>query len=119
MDGFEVRQCIDLARENAVLVRTQPIERGDVRALSWIVSVFRAGSPEDLTGASCAVYCARVDAPTVRSDEEITIDGNVVTVMLPLSIGNCIWIRWPCICIGADGPSRIRHRRRQYHRSGR
>ena len=107
MDGFEVRQCIDLARENAVLVRTQPIERGDVRALSWIVSVFRAGSPEDLTGASCVVYCARVDAPTVRSDEEITIDGNVVTVMLPQDAAN---VPGPVACLleiafGSDGPA--------------
>ena len=107
MQGFEVRQCIDLARENAILIRAQPIERGDVQALKWIVTVVLGGEPVDLTGAAAAIYCARTAAPTVRSDQGITITGNVVTAMLPQDAAN---VPGPVVCLleiatGSGGPA--------------
>lgn len=107
MEGFEVRQSIDLARENGVLRRAQPIERGDVKALRWIVTVTRNGEPEDLSGATAAIYCARTNAPTVRSDEDIIIDGNTVSGFLPQDAANApgLVVCEFSIAHGSDGPA--------------
>ena len=107
MEGFEARQSIDLARENGVLRRAQPIERGDVKALRWVVTVTRNGEPEDLSGATAAIYCARTNAPTVRSDEDIIIDGNTVSGFLPQDAANApgLVVCEFSIAHGSDGPA--------------
>ena len=59
MEGFTQRQTIELTQSNPVLVRDQPIVKGDVQALVWIVTIKKNGVPVDLTGATASLYCAR------------------------------------------------------------
>lgn len=59
MEGFTQRQTIELTQSNPVLVRDQPIVKGDVQALVWIVTVKKNGVPVDLVGATASLYCAR------------------------------------------------------------
>ena len=59
MEGFTQRQTIELTQSNPVLVRDQPLVKGDVQALVWIVTIKKNGVPVDLTGATASLYCAR------------------------------------------------------------
>lgn len=59
MEGFMQRQTIELTQSNPVLVRDQPLVKGDVQALVWIVTVKKNGVPVDLVGATASLYCAR------------------------------------------------------------
>ncbi len=59
MEGFTQRQTIELTQSNPVLVRDQPLVKGDVQALVWIVTVKKNGVPVDLAGATASLYCAR------------------------------------------------------------
>lgn len=59
MEGFTQRQTIELTQSNPVLVRDQPIVKGDVQALVWIVTIKKNGVPVDLAGATASLYCAR------------------------------------------------------------
>ena len=59
MDGFTQRQTIELTQSNPVLVRDQPLVKGDVQALVWIVTIKKNGVPVDLAGATASLYCAR------------------------------------------------------------
>ena len=112
MEGFEVRQSIDLARENGVLRRAQPIERGDVKALRWIVTVTRNGEPEDLSGGDGRQFTAR--EPTHRQCAAMRTSSSMETLfrLLPQDAAthlgwlsanfDCAWIGWTGICAGTD-----------------
>ena len=59
MEGFTQHQTIELTQSNPVLVRDQPLVKGDVQALVWTVTIKKNGVPVDLTGATASLYCAR------------------------------------------------------------
>lgn len=61
MEGFTQRQTIELTQSNPVLVRDQPLVKGDVQALVWIVTIKkkrRAGRPD--RSDRIALLCARL-----------------------------------------------------------
>ena len=86
------RQAVDLQTENRLLIREQPICKGDGSVLTWEVTLKSGGRAVDLAGAKAYLYCARPgrdgeDAPgTTRSDAEIS--GNVITAELPPDAAN-------------------------------
>ncbi len=92
MEGFTQRQTIELTQSNPVLVRDQPLVKGDVQALVWIVTVKKNGVPVDLTGATASLYCARAlsddgSGGTTYSAATIESDGAVKAV-LPTDAAN-------------------------------
>ena len=104
MEGFTQRQTIELTQSNPVLVRDQPLVKGDVQALVWIVTVKKNGVPVDLAGATASLYCARAlsedgsggttysEAPTESGGttySEATIEsGGTVKAVLPRDAAN-------------------------------
>lgn len=94
MEGFMQRQTIDLEGSNPVLIRDQPIIKGDAQALTWIVTVRKGGESVDLSGAEISLYCARAlnetadeSGGTTYSSATGTSDG-VVTAKLPQDAAN-------------------------------
>ena len=92
MEGFTQRQTIELTQSNPVLVRDQPLVKGDVQALVWIVTVKKNGVPVDLTGATASLYCARAlsedgSGGTTYSAATVEDDGTVKAV-LPTDAAN-------------------------------
>ena len=92
MEGFTQRQTIELTQNNPVLVRDQPLVKGDVQALVWIVTVKKNGVPVDLAGATASLYCARAlsedgNGGTTYSAATIEI-GGVVKAVLPTDAAN-------------------------------
>lgn len=93
MDGFIQRQTIDLGQSNPVLVREQPIIKGDAQALIWIVTIRKNGALVDLTGAEASLYCARSasgsegESSTTFSGATVDSDGTV-TATLPTDAAN-------------------------------
>lgn len=92
MEGFTQRQTIELTQSNPVLVRDQPLVKGDVQALVWIVTIKKNGVPVDLTGATASLYCARAlsedgSGGTTYSAATIESDGAVKAV-LPTDAAN-------------------------------
>ena len=94
MEGFTQRQAVDLEDSNPILIRNQPIIKGDTHALNWIVTVRKGGQPIDLSKAEIALYCARAldedkdeSGGTTYSDATGTSDG-VVTAQLPQDAAN-------------------------------
>ena len=92
MDSFIQRQSVDLLRDNPILVRDQPIIKGDANALQWIVTVTKGGVPVDFTGATASLYCARAmlddeSSGTTWSSAATTTDGTV-TAVLPQDAAN-------------------------------
>lgn len=92
MEGFTQRQTIELTQSNPVLVRDQPLVKGDVQALVWIVTVKKNGVPVDLAGATASLYCARAlsedgSGGTTYSAATIESDGAVKAV-LPTDAAN-------------------------------
>ena len=92
MEGFTQRQTIELTQSNPVLVRDQPLVKGDVQALVWIVTVKKNGVPVDLAGATASLYCARSlsedgNGGTTYSAATIESDGAVKAV-LPTDAAN-------------------------------
>lgn len=86
MEGFTQRQTIELTQSNPVLVRDQPLVKGDVQALVWIVTVKKNGVPVDLTGATASLYCARAlsedeSGGTTYSAATVEDDGTVKAVL--------------------------------------
>ena len=92
MEGFTQHQTIELTQSNPVLVRDQPLVKGDVQALVWIVTIKKNGVPVDLTGATASLYCARAlsddgSGGTTYSAATIESDGAVKAV-LPTDAAN-------------------------------
>lgn len=94
MEGFTQKQAVDLEDSNPILIRNQPIIKGDTHALNWIVTVRKGGQPIDLSKAEIALYCARAldedkdeSGGTTYSDAAGTSDG-VVTAQLPQDAAN-------------------------------
>lgn len=92
MEGFTQRQTIELTQSNPVLVRDQPLVKGDVQALVWIVTVKKNGVPVDLAGATASLYCARAlseDGSGGTTYSEATIEsGGAVKAVLPTDAAN-------------------------------
>lgn len=92
MEGFTQRQTIELTQSNPVLVRDQPLIKGDVQALVWIVTVKKNGVPVDLTGATASLYCARAlseDESGGTTYSEATVEsGSEVKAVLPRDAAN-------------------------------
>lgn len=92
MEGFTQRQTIELTQSNPVLVRDQPLVKGDMQALVWIVTVKKNGVPVDLTGATASLYCARAlseDGSGGTTYSEATIEsGGVVKAVMPTDAAN-------------------------------
>lgn len=92
MEGFTQRQTIELTQSNPVLVRDQPLVKGDVQALIWIVTVKKNGVPVDLTGATASLYCARAlseDESGGTTYSEATVEGDgAVKAVLPTDAAN-------------------------------
>ena len=92
MEGFTQRQTIELTQSNPVLVRDQPLVKGDVQALVWIVTVKKNGVPVDLTGATASLYCARSlseDESGGTTYSEATVEsGGEVKAVLPRDAAN-------------------------------
>lgn len=92
MEGFTQRQTIELTQSNPVLVRDQPLVKGDVQALVWIVTVKKNGVPVDLTGATASLYCARAlseDGSGGTTYSAATIEsGGIVKAVLPTDASN-------------------------------
>lgn len=92
MEGFTQRQTIELTQSNPVLVRDQPLVKGDVQALVWIVTVKKNGVPVDLTGATASLYCARAlseDGSGGTTYSAATVEGNgTVRAVLPTDAAN-------------------------------
>lgn len=93
-----------MTRDNPILLRQQPIIKGDKNALTWRVLVTRNGAPHDLTGATADLYCARAcDAEdgegggTVYSEATI-LEGEtgVVEAVLPPDAAN---VPGPVVCL--------------------
>lgn len=94
MEGFIQRQTVDLEGINPVLIRDQPIVKGDAQALTWIVTVRKGGESVDLSGAEISLYCARAldetadeSGGTTYSSATGTSNG-VVTAKLPQDAAN-------------------------------
>lgn len=94
MEGFTQKQAVDLEDSNPILIRNQPIIKGDTHALNWIVTVRKGGQPIDLSRAEITLYCARAldedkdeSGGTTYSDATGTSDG-VVTAQLPQDAAN-------------------------------
>lgn len=92
MEGFTQRQTIELTQSNPVLVRDQPLVKGDVQALVWIVTIKKNGVPVDLTGATASLYCARAlseDGSGGTTYSAATIEsGGAVKAVLPTDAAN-------------------------------
>lgn len=92
MEGFTQRQTIELTQSNPVLVRDQPLVKGDAQALVWIVTVKENGVPVDLTGATASLYCARAlseDGSGGTTFSAATIEsGGEVRAVLPTDAAN-------------------------------
>lgn len=92
MEGFTQRQTIELTQSNPVLVRDQPLVKGDVQALVWIVTIKKNGVPIDLTGATASLYCARAlseDGSGGTTYSAATIEsGGAVKAVLPTDAAN-------------------------------
>lgn len=92
MEGFAQRQTIELTQSNPVLVRDQPLVKGDVEALVWIVTIKKNGVPVDLTGATASLYCARAlseDESGGTTYSEATVEsGGTVKAVLPGDAAN-------------------------------
>lgn len=92
MEGFTQRQTIELTQSNPVLVRDQPLVKGDVQALVWIVTVKKNGVPVELAGATASLYCARSlseDGNGGTTYSAATIEsGGAVKAVLPTDAAN-------------------------------
>lgn len=92
MEGFIQRQTIEMTQSNPVLVRDQPLVKGDVQALVWIVTVKKNGVPVDLTGATASLYCARAlseDGSGGTTYSAATVEGGgTVRAVLPTDAAN-------------------------------
>ena len=92
MDSFIQRQSVDLLRDNPILVRDQPIIKGDANALQWIVTVTKGGAPVDFTGATASLYCARAmlddESGGTTWSSAATMANGTVTAVLPQDAAN-------------------------------
>ena len=92
MDGFTQYQKVDLDKNNLILIRDQPIIKGDANALKWVVAVTKGGKIVDLTGATATLYCARAksddeDGGTTWSKATVA-SGGMITAVLPQDAAN-------------------------------
>lgn len=92
MDGFTQYQKVDLDKNNLILIRDQPIIKGDTNALKWVVTVTKGGKTVDLTGATATLYCARAksdddDGGTTWS-KATAASGGMITAILPKDAAN-------------------------------
>ena len=109
-DGFICRQTVEMTADNPMMIRRQPIIKGDKGALIWRVTVTRYGKPADLTGATADLYCARAadvqretdggsgeeaGGGTTYSEAEI-LEGGVVQAELPADAAN---VPGPVVCL--------------------
>lgn len=92
MDGFTQCQKVDLDKNNLILIRDQPIIKGDTNALKWIVTVTKGGKVVDLTGATATLYCARAksndDEGGTTWSEATVASGGMITAILPKDAAN-------------------------------
>lgn len=92
MDGFTQYQKVDLDKNNLILIRDQPIIKGDTNALKWIVTVTKGGKAVDLTGATATLYCARAksneDEGGTTWSEATVASGGMITAILPKDAAN-------------------------------
>lgn len=92
MDGFTQHQKVDLDKNNLILIRDQPIIKGDTNALKWIVTVTKGGKVVDLTGATATLYCARAksndDEGGTTWSEATVASGGMITATLPKDAAN-------------------------------
>lgn len=92
MDGFTQSQKVDLDKSNLILIRDQPIIKGDANALKWVVTVTKGGKTVDLTGATATLYCARAksddDEGGTTWSEATVASGGMITAVLPKDAAN-------------------------------
>lgn len=92
MDGFTQCQKVDLDKNNLILIRDQPIIKGDTNALKWIVTVTKGGKVVDLTGATATLYCARAksddDEGGTTWSKATVASGGMITAILPKDAAN-------------------------------
>ena len=92
MDGFTQYQKVDLDKNNLILIRDQPIIKGDANALKWIVTVTKGGKIVDLTGATATLYCARAksddDEGGTTWSKATVASGGMITAVLPQDAAN-------------------------------
>lgn len=92
MDGFTQYQKVDLDKNNLILIRDQPIIKGDTNALKWIVTVTKGGKVVDLTGATATLYCARAksddDEGGTTWSKATVASGGMITAVLPQDAAN-------------------------------
>ena len=92
MDGFTQYQKVDLDKNNLILIRDQPIIKGDTNAVKWIVTVTKGGKAVDLTGATATLYCARAksneDEGGTTWSEATVASGGMITAILPKDAAN-------------------------------
>lgn len=89
LDGFIAAQHIDLGRDNPIYIRDQPIIKGDSGALTWRVRVTRDGKPEDLTGTTVTLYCARPgEGSGTVFDKGSVLDGGIAQAVIPQDAAN-------------------------------
>ena len=92
MDGFTQYQKVDLDKNNLILIRDQPIIKGDTNALKWIVTVTKGGKVVDLTGATATLYCARAksndDEGGTTWSKATVASGGMITAILPKDAAN-------------------------------
>jgi hypothetical protein len=92
VDGFTQYQKVDLDKNNLILIRDQPIIKGDTNALKWIVTVTKGGKVVDLTGATATLYCARAksndDEGGTTWSKATVASGGMITAILPKDAAN-------------------------------
>lgn len=92
MDGFTQYQKVDLDKNNLILIRDQPIIKGDANALKWVVTVTKGGKTVDLTGATATLYCARAksddDEGGTTWSKATVASGGMITAVLPKDAAN-------------------------------
>lgn len=92
MDGFTQYQKVDLDKNNLILIRDQPIIKGDANALKWVVAVTKGGKIVDLTGATATLYCARAksddDEGGTTWSKATVASGGMITAVLPQDAAN-------------------------------
>ena len=92
VDGFTQYQKVDLDKNNLILIRDQPIIKGDTNALKWIVTVTKGGKVVELTGATATLYCARAksddDEGGTTWSKATVASGGMITAILPKDAAN-------------------------------
>lgn len=86
---FIIRQRVDLACQQGIMIYAQALQYGDAGAHEWQVDVTERGNAVDLRGCAVRAYCHRADGSTAGPIEgtarygraEITLTGSCYAVV--------------------------------------